>query len=115
MSRLRFRMASLFNSGSSAAPATRASSSTSAPSKDVFSERPHFPSYHPSSRSLIDYKTELKDRYPPIEPYKTGVLTVATEEEGGHQLYWELSGKQGGYPVVYLHGGPGVSSQTLPM
>ncbi|MBU6446976.1 MAG: prolyl aminopeptidase, partial [Verrucomicrobia bacterium] len=43
-----------------------------------------------------------RTKYPPIEPYQTGVLDV-----GGHQLYWEECGKPRGLPVIFLHGGPG--------
>lgn len=41
--------------------------------------------------------------YPPIEPYQSGVLDV----DGGHRLYWEISGNPRGIPVLFLHGGPG--------
>jgi proline iminopeptidase len=44
--------------------------------------------------------------YPPIEPYRTGMLEVGD----GHRLYWELSGNPNGKPVVFLHGGPGGGS-----
>jgi proline iminopeptidase len=43
------------------------------------------------------------DRYPPVEPYETGVLEVGD----GNVLYWETVGNPGGTPAVYLHGGPG--------
>ncbi|MDP1608941.1 MAG: prolyl aminopeptidase [Chlamydiales bacterium] len=45
----------------------------------------------------------MKEKYPPIEPYNTGFLTVS----GGHELYWEESGNPEGKPVIFLHGGPG--------
>ncbi|TDL19906.1 proline iminopeptidase [Rickenella mellea] len=41
--------------------------------------------------------------YPPIEPYDSGTLKVSDI----HTLYYELSGKKDGNPVVFLHGGPG--------
>lgn len=41
--------------------------------------------------------------YPPIEPYRHGMLEVGD----GHQVYWELCGNPEGKPVVFLHGGPG--------
>lgn len=41
--------------------------------------------------------------YPPIEPYRTGMLDVGD----GHSLYYEESGRPDGAPVVALHGGPG--------
>ena len=50
--------------------------------------------------NVIQGKNEL---YPPLQPYKTGMLDVGE----GHQLYWEQSGNPKGKPVVFLHGGPG--------
>ncbi|MEO1039390.1 MAG: alpha/beta fold hydrolase [Pseudomonadota bacterium] len=41
--------------------------------------------------------------FDPIEPYETGRLPVGD----GHVLYYERSGRRGGRPVVFLHGGPG--------
>ena len=41
--------------------------------------------------------------YPPIEPFKTGMLDTGE----GHSLYWELCGNPNGKPAVFLHGGPG--------
>lgn len=48
------------------------------------------------------------ERYPPIEPYDSGMLDVG----GGHRMYWEVSGNPRGTPVLVLHGGPG--SGTTP-
>lgn len=45
----------------------------------------------------------LRTYYPPIEPFKTGVLDTGE----GHQIYWELCGNPQGRPAVFLHGGPG--------
>ena len=47
--------------------------------------------------------TALRTLYPPIEPYETGMLDVGD----GHRIYYERSGRQGGKPAVFLHGGPG--------
>ncbi len=47
--------------------------------------------------------TELRTPYPPIEAYETGMIDVGD----GHQVYYERSGKAGGKPAVFLHGGPG--------
>ena len=44
-----------------------------------------------------------RELYPPIEPFKSGML----ETGDGHQIYWELSGNPQGRPAVFLHGGPG--------
>ena len=41
--------------------------------------------------------------YPPIEPYRKGMLDTGD----GHQVYWELCGNPQGKPAVFLHGGPG--------
>lgn len=42
-------------------------------------------------------------RYPPIEPFETGMLDVGD----GHRVYWERVGNPSGNPVLVLHGGPG--------
>ncbi len=41
--------------------------------------------------------------YPPIKPYRTGMLRVSDL----HEIYFEESGNPDGKPVVFLHGGPG--------
>jgi proline iminopeptidase len=41
--------------------------------------------------------------YPPIEPFRSGLLDTGD----GHQVYWELCGNPQGRPAVFLHGGPG--------
>lgn len=41
--------------------------------------------------------------HPAIEPFRSGLLTVAD----GSRLYWEASGNPHGAPIVWLHGGPG--------
>ena len=41
--------------------------------------------------------------YPPIEPYRSGSLSMAE----GHTLYFEESGNPEGKPCVFVHGGPG--------
>ena len=41
--------------------------------------------------------------YPPIEPYRSGMLPV----DAVHTIYWEECGNPRGVPVVFLHGGPG--------
>jgi proline iminopeptidase len=50
--------------------------------------------------------TPLRQLYPPIEPYASGMLDVGD----GHQVYWERSGNPDGKPAVFLHGGPGGGS-----
>ncbi len=42
-------------------------------------------------------------RYPPVEPYDSGMLNVGD----GHRLFWETCGNPAGTPAVWLHGGPG--------
>lgn len=50
----------------------------------------------------MDKAQELQ-LFPPIEPYRSGMLRV----DELHTLSWEESGNPYGLPVVYLHGGPG--------
>jgi proline iminopeptidase len=45
----------------------------------------------------------MRELYPEIEPLETGMLDVGD----GQHIYWEVSGKREGKPVVFLHGGPG--------
>lgn len=45
----------------------------------------------------------MREFYPPIEPYESGLLDVGD----GQQIYWETSGTASGKPVVFVHGGPG--------
>lgn len=45
----------------------------------------------------------MPERFPPIEPYETGMLDVGD----GHRVYWECSGNPDGIPALFLHGGPG--------
>jgi proline iminopeptidase len=47
--------------------------------------------------------TELRQLYPPIEPYETGMLDVGD----GHCIRYERVGTPGARPAVFLHGGPG--------
>ena len=44
--------------------------------------------------------------YPPIEPYRSGMLKVT----GGHEMYFEECGNPAGQPVLMVHGGPGGGS-----
>ena len=46
--------------------------------------------------------------YPPIHPYKKGLLRTDTLSDGTPvEIYVECSGNPNGKPVIYLHGGPG--------
>ena len=45
----------------------------------------------------------MRELYPEIEPYRTGMLPV----DDRHTLYFEECGNPKGKPVVFLHGGPG--------
>jgi proline iminopeptidase len=47
--------------------------------------------------------TDLRQFYPEIEPYATGMLDVGD----GHRVYYERCGTPGATPAVFLHGGPG--------
>ena len=42
-------------------------------------------------------------RYPPLEPYNSGMLRVSAV----HEIYYEESGNPDGKPAIFLHGGPG--------
>ena len=46
--------------------------------------------------------------FPEIEPYRKDWLAV----DAGHRVYFEESGNPRGFPVLFLHGGPG--SRTRP-
>lgn len=52
--------------------------------------------------------TEAELLYPPIEPFERSRLLV----DAPHSLYFEQSGNAVGFPVLFLHGGPG--SHTRP-
>lgn len=49
----------------------------------------------------------LRVPYPPIEPYRTGMLPVSPI----HTIYFEESGNPNGKPVLFVHGGPGGGSE----
>jgi proline iminopeptidase len=63
---------------------------------------------NPSRATLSDPGAPKRRLYPSIEPFARGHLEVGD----GHALYWERSGKRGGKPVVFLHGGPGGGSDA---
>jgi proline iminopeptidase len=48
-------------------------------------------------------KDPLTSLYPPIEPFRTGMLKVSDL----HSIHYEECGNPEGKPVVFLHGGPG--------
>jgi proline iminopeptidase len=48
----------------------------------------------------------VRDLYPDIEPYESGMLDVGD----GQLIHYEISGNPDGRPAVYLHGGPGAGS-----
>jgi proline iminopeptidase len=48
----------------------------------------------------------MRGLYPEIEPYSSGLLDVGD----GQSIYWETSGNPDGKPAVFLHGGPGAST-----
>lgn len=45
----------------------------------------------------------MTERFPPIEPYDSGMLAVGD----GHEVYWECCGNPRGEAALFLHGGPG--------
>ena len=50
----------------------------------------------------------MEDLYPPIEPELSSWLDVGDS----HRLYFEVCGSPRGAPVLFLHGGPGSSSNA---
>lgn len=94
------------SSAGAAAPASTASGPPPPPGKDdtppSAAASAHLPNYSSSARSLQGEKTKLRHFYPQIEPYRTGRIKVGSQEDGGHELYWELSGTEGGYPSECL-------------
>lgn len=52
-------------------------------------------------RAMTDSAEDIL--FPPIEPYRHGMLPV----DDIHTLYWEECGNPDGIPVLFLHGGPG--------
>jgi proline iminopeptidase len=50
----------------------------------------------------------MAERYPPVEPYRNGLLPVGD----GQAVYWEAVGTPTGTPAVFLHGGPGSGAST---
>ncbi|MGZ8254371.1 MAG: prolyl aminopeptidase [Burkholderiaceae bacterium] len=44
--------------------------------------------------------------HPQVEPHDSGMLPL----DGVHTMYWEITGKPDGVPVLFLHGGPGGGS-----
>ncbi|MBV9538339.1 MAG: prolyl aminopeptidase [Acidisphaera sp.] len=49
------------------------------------------------------------DLFPEIGPYETGFLPLTV----GHVMYWEQVGHPRGYPVLFLHGGPGAGAGAV--
>ncbi|MEA3150308.1 MAG: proline iminopeptidase [Gammaproteobacteria bacterium] len=49
---------------------------------------------------------QLRELYPPVEPYRQGFLRVSEL----HEIYYEESGNPLGKPAIFLHGGPGAGS-----
>ena len=45
----------------------------------------------------------MRELYPPIEPYNTGLLPVSKL----HTIYYEECGNPNGQPAIFVHGGPG--------
>jgi proline iminopeptidase len=45
--------------------------------------------------------------FPAIDPYRKDWLGVG----GGHRTYFEESGNPAGFPVLFVHGGPGSRSR----
>jgi proline iminopeptidase len=52
---------------------------------------------------------ERQSLFPMIEPFGKDMLSLGD----GHQMYWEQSGNPNGWPVVFLHGGPGAGANPV--
>jgi len=52
---------------------------------------------------------ELRQAYPPVEPWDSGMLRVADT----HEMYYEQVGNPAGRPAVFVHGGPGAGAQPF--
>lgn len=50
----------------------------------------------------------MRDLYPSLKPYNEGFLQVSSL----HTIYFEESGNPNGEVVIFLHGGPGVGSES---
>lgn len=48
------------------------------------------------------------ERYPPIEPYESGILDVGD----ANSIYWEVCGNPSGKVALVVHGGPGSGAST---
>ncbi len=46
--------------------------------------------------------------YPEIKPNFSELI----DTDDGHRIYVERSGREGGIPVIFLHGGPGSSTNA---
>jgi len=56
----------------------------------------------------MDIHQPSYELYPHLEPYEQGMLDLAD----GHRMYWEQCGNPRGFPVVFLHGGPGAGANA---
>jgi proline iminopeptidase len=57
----------------------------------------------PAVKKAAAPRGKLRELYPAIKPYASGILHVSKE----HHLYFEECGNPKGKPAVFLHGGPG--------
>jgi hypothetical protein len=76
---------------------------------------PHHPPNPRSRKAIADQQlhfqtrpiplsfAHMKNLYPEIEPFDSGMLKVSDI----HEIYYERVGNPEGIPVVFLHGGPG--------
>ncbi|MBI3552614.1 MAG: prolyl aminopeptidase [Elusimicrobia bacterium] len=50
-----------------------------------------------------------EELFPPIAPYREGMLKVAAL----HTIHWEEAGNPKGKPLIFLHGGPGGGTEPI--
>ena len=60
----------------------------------------------PPARKIPSSSRKLRQLYPAMRPYRTGLLRVSDV----HEIYFEESGNPRGKPAVFLHGGPGAGT-----
>ncbi len=56
----------------------------------------------------MDIHQPSYELYPHIEPYDKGMLDLTD----GQRMYWEQCGNPNGFPVLFLHGGPGAGANA---
>ena len=75
-------------------------------------QRPAAPRKTPATRKsartppVAQRSSGWRSLYPPIEPFRTGMLRVSAL----HEIYYEECGNPRGKPALFVHGGPGAGA-----